>query len=182
MDIKSNLTELVITAPYDEQAQLAYEVGARTTLGVLTTLIAQASRKLTIISPFVQPNESLDREPLQSALESAISKDIHIEIASTQKGLDALFQSTIVKENINKIRFFQAAANYENENVLGSHAKIYLADDNKAYVGSANLTRPGLSEHLEMGVLVTGNIAEQVASTWKYLITKRYFVEVFKNR
>lgn len=175
-------TELVITAPQDEQTQLAYEVGARTTLGVLTTLIAQASIKLTILSPFVQPNEALDKEPLLSAFKSALSKEIRIEIASTNNGLEALFKSKIVKENVQKIRFYQATANYENENVLGSHAKIYLADGNKAYIGSANLTRPGLSQHLEMGILATGHLAEQVASTWKYLLINGYFIEVFKNK
>jgi len=47
-----------------------------------------------------------------------------------------------------------------------------------AYVGSANLTGPGLSDHLELGLLVHGQVAKQIEEMWQYSIEIGLFVEV----
>ena len=39
---------------------------------------------------------------------------------------------------------------------LGSHAKVVVVDDERAYVGSANLTAAGLGRHVELGVEIEG--------------------------
>jgi phosphatidylserine/phosphatidylglycerophosphate/cardiolipin synthase-like enzyme len=51
---------------------------------------------------------------------------------------------------------FRPHANIADEGWLGSDAKICLADDWHAYIGSTNLTGPGLSSNLGMGVVVHG--------------------------
>lgn len=45
---------------------------------------------------------------------------------------------------------------------LGMHCKVVAADQNVAYVGSANLTGPGSSSNAEAGVVVTGVVAAQL--------------------
>lgn len=40
---------------------------------------------------------------------------------------------------------------------LGSHAKVLVADGERAYVGSANLTAAGLGRHVELGVELAGD-------------------------
>ena len=47
-----------------------------------------------------------------------------------------------------------------------------------AYVGSANLTGPGLSEHLEMGLLIHGDISQRIATFWETTVQMGIFVEV----
>ncbi len=44
------------------------------------------------------------------------------------------------------------------------HAKVVLADDAYAYVGSANINRASLEHSLEMGILVRGDAARTVAN------------------
>jgi phosphatidylserine/phosphatidylglycerophosphate/cardiolipin synthase-like enzyme len=39
------------------------------------------------------------------------------------------------------------------------HAKVLLADDDEAYVGSANMTKWSFEQSLELGVLVRGRAA-----------------------
>ena len=74
------------------------------------------------------------------------------------------------------VRFFQAKTNIEQEQRLGSHAKFCIADETSVYVGSANLTGPGLSEHLEMGFLVDGKHAKQIVNVWKFLVDKGFWI------
>ncbi len=45
---------------------------------------------------------------------------------------------------------------------LGSHAKVLAVDDERAYVGSANLTTAGFGRHVEMGVEVVGRQVEDL--------------------
>jgi phosphatidylserine/phosphatidylglycerophosphate/cardiolipin synthase-like enzyme len=58
---------------------------------------------------------------------------------------------------------------------LGSHAKFCISDDTAAYVGSANLTKPGLGEHFELGVLVRGQAALAMRSFWNFAIHHKLF-------
>ena len=68
--------------------------------------------------------------------------------------------------------------NVENEHRLGSHAKICVCDGAHAYVGSANLTMPGLNENFEMGLLVHGEVARQILDLWKLLMERGLLVEL----
>ncbi len=171
--------QLVITTPASYSVEFAHKVRARTTLGVLTTLIAQSERHLVLVVPFMQVNEGLSKEPLAGALAAALKRGVSVELASTGKGLDTLNRDRLQKAAKKYIRFFQPVANYENTSILGVHAKFCVADAKHAYVGSANLTKPGLEEHLEVGMLVQGNAAEQLHAMWKFLVAKEFFTEVF---
>jgi len=51
-----------------------------------------------------------------------------------------------------------------------------VADGESAYIGSANLTGPGLSGQLELGVLVHGEIARQIEQFWDYAVENGLFV------
>lgn len=170
--------QLVITAPEPDGIRIAHEVGARTTLGVLTTLIAQAKHTIVLAAPFMQPREGLSKDPLASALASALKRGVIVDLASTRDSLDTLDRDKL--RNIAKkyIRFFQPSANYQDATKLGLHAKFCVVDAQYAYIGSANLTQPGLQQHFEMGVLVRGNIAAQIEELWHYLVEKGFFVEV----
>lgn len=170
--------QIVITSPGPGAIHLAHNVRARTTLGVLTTLIAQSKTHLVIASPFVQANEALSKEPLAGALREALKRGVGVEIASTRQGLDNLDRSTLIDTATNYVTFFRVAEEYPESSSIGFHAKFCVADGRSAYVGSANLTRPGIEQHFEMGVLVFDESAAQVLSIWRHLIRQSFFEEV----
>jgi phosphatidylserine/phosphatidylglycerophosphate/cardiolipin synthase-like enzyme len=53
-----------------------------------------------------------------------------------------------------------------------------VADNELAYVGSANLTGRGLSGQVEMGVLIRGAVARQIEQFWDYAVEIGLFVPV----
>jgi phosphatidylserine/phosphatidylglycerophosphate/cardiolipin synthase-like enzyme len=74
------------------------------------------------------------------------------------------------------VRFYRPHQNVMDEQRLGSHAKFCVADGKSAYVGSANLTAPGLSDQIEMGLLVHGEVAHQIEAFWIHAIDIGLFV------
>lgn len=170
------LIEFVITVPEPFGAELAYKTRTRTTLGVLTQLIACAQGELVLAAPFIQAERSLIAGPLADALQAALRRGVRTNIVSTNQGLQSLKQVNWLMDTTPNLRFFQPETNIERESQLGSHAKFCIADKAAAYVGSANLTGPGLAEHLEMGFLVHGKYAEQIADLWRFLVDKGFWV------
>ncbi len=174
----NELVEFVITVPEPFGAELAYRSRARTTLGVLTQLIAGARQKIVLAAPFIQAERSLIKGPLAEALQAALLRGVRIDIVSTGQSLQLLRQIEWLDSPHQNIRFFQAKTNIDQEHRLGSHAKFCIADETSVYVGSANITGPGLTENLEMGFLVNGKYAKQVVDFWNYLIEKRFWIVV----
>jgi phosphatidylserine/phosphatidylglycerophosphate/cardiolipin synthase-like enzyme len=170
--------EFVITVPEPFGAELAYRARARTSLGVLAQLISQAERYLVIAAPYIQSGGAIDAGPLADALRAALQRGVNVDIVSTGGGLQAVDVERLRRTGRGQVRLFQPHANVEDEGRLGSHAKFCIADDWHAYIGSANLTGPGLSTNLEMGVLVHGGLASQVREFWMYLRDVGFFVEV----
>ena len=172
----NELIEFVITVPEPFGAELAYKTRARTTLGVLTQLIAGARQKIVLAAPFNQAERSLIEGPLAEALQAALLRGVRIDIVSTSQSLQSLRQVGWLGSPHQNVRFFQAKANIDQEQRLGLHAKFCIADETSVYVGSANLTGPGLSEHLEMGFLADGKHAKQIADFWNFLADQGFWV------
>lgn len=170
--------ELVITAPEPYGAALAYRARCRTTLGALTQLLAHAKRHVIIAAPFLQTGAGLSAGPLAEALRAALQRGVDVDIVSTGQGLQTLNVAALRQGAQGRVRLFRSSANLEDEQRLGSHAKFCVNDVALAYIGSANLTRPGLDEQFEMGVLVRGAVARQVWEFWDYLLEVGMFCEV----
>jgi phosphatidylserine/phosphatidylglycerophosphate/cardiolipin synthase-like enzyme len=175
---ETNTIEFVITAPEPYGAELAYITHSRLTLGALTQLVAQARTTLVVASPFLQPNSVLDRGPLADALRSALRRGVAVDILSTGTSLQVLAITDLQTITGGRLRFFRPRANVDDERQLGSHAKFCVADNQHAYVGSANLTAPGLKGNLEIGFLVHGELAVRIAEFWEYLLQIGFLVEV----
>ena len=75
------------------------------------------------------------------------------------------------------VRLFLPSFSQFDASQLGSHAKFCIRDGEQAYVGSANLTGPGLHQHFEMGVLLTGPVAAAMQDFWNYAVRHRIFTE-----
>ncbi len=170
--------ELVVTAPVPFAALLAYRTRCRTTVGVLTQLIAEAQRHVIIAAPFIQSGYGLSSGVLADASRSALRRGVDLDVLSTGQSLNTVDRGHFVQDARGRLRFFQAAAHLADDQQLGSHAKFCVADGEAAYVGSANLTGRGLSGQIEMGVLIRGFVARQIEEFWDYGIEHGLFVLV----
>lgn len=180
IDLKKNEPEFVITIPSICPPALAQKFRARITLGVIIQLIANSEEFVIIGAPFIQKAISEDNHDFVNALKSALKRGIRLHIVSTGIGLEG-FITSLCDENESNIHLFQPKRNIENTNQIGSHAKFCIADGKHAYIGSANLTDPGLFSNLEMGILVHGKIASQIYEFWNYLVETGFFIEI-KNK
>lgn len=170
--------QLVVTPPGVFGAAFAERFQFRMTLGVLTQLLAEARLQAILSAPFLQYGYGLSSGSIAEAAQAALRRGVNIDILSTKRSLDNIDRAWLTRNARGTLRLFCPAANIANEERLGSHAKFCVADGQSAYVGSANLTGPGLSEHLELGLLVRGQIAKQIEEMWLYSIEIGLFVEI----
>lgn len=168
--------ELVITAPEAYAAALALRSRARMTLGALTQMISQIERHVLLSVHFIQSGDAV-RAPIFCALQSALGKGVSIDVVSTRSGLEVVRGRLSTQGTKGRLRFFQPQVNIDDERRIGSHAKTCVSDGEHAYVGSANLTIPGLNEHFEIGLLVHGEVARQVWDFWRLLMERGLLVE-----
>lgn len=170
--------ELVATIPVVDGVDLAGEFGLRTTLGVLTEIIATADQHVVLGSPFLQGSR-LQLDPLGNAITAALRRGVCVDVISTSSSLASL-RPGAARERTDggSLRTFQPAPNVEDERALGSHAKFCAADGAIAYIGSANLTLKGVGGHLEMGTLVHGLLARRFWRLINRLFEVGYFVEI----
>ena len=143
-------------------AALAYSARCRQTLGVLTELIATATDRLIISAPFLQPGAGISTGVLNAALKAALQRRVNVELVTTGQSLAGLDIAPLRRAALGHLRISQPTTNVLDPRVLGSHAKFCVSDGIAAYIGSANLTGPGLAGHIELGVLVRGPLARQV--------------------
>ena len=175
---ESGSATFVITLPEEYRAEFAYRANARTTHGVLVQLIAEARHSLVLAAPYMEASALLDDANLATALCGALERGIYIALVSTCESLRKVNFQPLRGCGLGRLHLFQPAANYERRTTLGSHAKFYIADRVRGYVGSANLTYLGLNQHLEMGVLLKGEVAQQIHQFWQDLCDAGFFVEI----
>lgn len=169
--------ELVVTVPESLGPTLLYQLRCRTTVGALTQILVEAECHVVIAAPFMQTGYGLSAGALFDALRAALNRGVNIDILSTGRGLQSIDREFLSSGARGRLRFFQPTAHLVDEQQLGSHAKFCVGDGRLAYVGSANLTGKGLSGQFEIGVLVAGPIARQIAWFWDDSVTNGLFVE-----
>lgn len=178
-------TELVITAPEPHAAALTYATRCRSTFGVLVQLFADATHHVVIASPFMQSAAVAGTGALALAVQSALERGIRLDILSTQKNLSDARLRVMVEAHAANVRLFVPWFPGFDASPLGSHAKFCIRDGEAAYIGSANLTGPGLHQHFEMGLLVSGRVAAAMQDFWDFATKHNLFVrtsitEVFR--
>jgi len=172
-----NEVEVVITVPEPLGAQLTSRFGVRTTLGVLTELLASARQHVVIAAPFIQGAEGLHAGPLGMALIAALKRGVRVDLISTGASLAGLDLRSLRDIAGARFRSFQPSDNVEDPRVLGSHAKFCLCDAEHAYIGSANITQRGISGHFEMGVLLHGKPSQRISDLVHALMDSGYLLE-----
>ncbi len=170
--------EIVLTAPPELNAGQFLRSPYRETLGAITQLVAGARRHIVLGSPFLEFNEVLCVGPIGGALAAAMHRGVRVDLVSTRASLAGIPVGAAVSGEVpTRLRLFQPGSNRTDERSLGSHAKFCLVDNEHAYLGSANLTEKGMTEHLELGVIVHGAAARHLWSIFEQLFRKGYFSE-----
>lgn len=166
--------EIVITAPEPHANALAYATRSRATLGVLVGLFVDAEHSVAIAAPYVQP-EVFDGGVLGAAMTAALERKVLVELLTTKKNLGSARIRGLFSKFGPFLRLYYPDFPEFEMSELGSHAKFCVSDDTAAYVGSANLTRPGLGEHFELGVLVRGRAAVAMRHFWNFAVHYKLF-------
>ena len=133
----------------------------------LIELASQAERRLAIISPFV------DSEGLQwiaQLFETSAKKSL--ERLMIVRGRDPTENALLLAHRSQfasyAVKIFRYSIAHDpglrTPTVETFHAKILLADDDKAYIGSANMTRWSRDFSMECGVILRGPAVKPVAT------------------
>lgn len=171
-----NRVEVVATVPEELPRDLLVSSAMRTTLGVLVELIAESRSRVVVASPFLQLATLCDGS-LGMALRRAAARDVLIDIVSMAGSMRSVrAENLLSRRSPMTVRLSQPKPNLANSDVMGSHAKFCLVDGSAAYLGSANFTEKGLTQHFELGVLVRGQPAGDLWSVVLRLFNEGYFV------
>lgn len=121
--------------------------------GELFDLIGHAERSIKIAAPFVKKGVCYE-------VLSQKQRDVKVELVTAFK-LASVHAGTLDLEAMDEVLFQGGIV----RNVARLHAKIYLFDEKKAVVSSANLTSGGLINNFEYGLLTDDEAVVQAISS-----------------
>jgi len=132
-------------------------VPSRQTERVLLDVIDGASKELFIVS-FVAYNVENVLIALQNAIDRGVAVSILFESTKTHGGKIDIDSIGSFAKRLEKANFYHWSSNDKDGNgYTGSvHAKCVVADNEVAFITSANLTTAALERNMELGVLIEG--------------------------
>lgn len=154
--------ELIATLPDNLPLDSEIRRSIASLAAALHRLITEAEREIIILNPFFE-QAGFDR--LASALLAAARRGTAITIISHRLTDPTSTNHTVMSRLVrraaadslnDRFSFYEYQQGEAGHIVLASHAKVLLADGEKAYIGSANLTEYGMARRVEIGVLLQG--------------------------
>ena len=128
---------------------------------VFANIAAQATQRLTVLTPFIDAQGARALVKLFGAAAPDIRKEL---IFRAERGVPQELSNVLDKLAALEVKMFNYWVPKEQ---LGRyetfHAKVVLADDRRCYVGSANMTNASFSFSVELGFLVEGASAKTVS-------------------
>ena len=150
---------LVVTAP-------DWFTGARRNRYVTEELIKKAKNEILILG-----YEVSDVGVIRILGErSAMGVSVQIFIDKNQASIHDLYRHW--PPNAGELVIWEGVEHHTGGTFSSLHAKALLVDQATALIGSANLTRSGLDNNVEVGVIVTGRVARDL----------RNFIEILVER
>jgi hypothetical protein len=129
----------------------------RETAGVIFSLVEQAKQELWVVTPFLDP---LSVNFLRAPIANALSRGVVVHILTAESN-ESFVEELIGPMDAPPAKMYVTYAS-DDLSQLGSHAKAVVADRERAYLGSANLTSYGLTRHFELGALLQGPSVEAI--------------------
>ncbi len=164
--------DVVVTRPGEPSAleSALAESGFATGLMEITSeafgdLATSATKTITVMTPFLDVHGGKWLAQLLKRTKESVKRTVVLRhTASPQHpgypvGIDAL-RNSLGNVQIDVLDYLiqKPAGGYET-----FHAKVILADDSYAYVGSANMNRASLEYSMELGVLLRGDAARRIS-------------------
>lgn len=163
---------VVATLPHDDRA--FDEAGLETLHTNMLALIRSANEDLVLLSPFLSEHAF---ERLRPALHTAAGNGAALTVITRyltygdDKDMaehNRAFANRVLADEVlaSRTRCYQ----YRNRETWTTfHAKVVLADNHTAYLGTANLTATGLGGNLELGVVFRDSTVSRLADIVRLL-------------
>lgn len=172
---KRGKTEIVWTGPS------ASHIPVRHTEQVLCEVINSAVRELFIVS-FV----AYEIDTVTKAMRDAIGRNVQInlllELSYAQGGKVGQDSIKMMKSLFPSANIYSWSTKMKTEltqSIGAIHAKCAIADDDLAFITSANLTTAAMERNIELGVLIRGgNIPSELYKQFNSMILTSIFEKV----
>lgn len=152
------------------------EVPVRLTRAVLVDVIRSAAERLVIVS-FAAYKVALVVDELAAAAARGVDVRLVLETAETSGGRLVMDAADAFASLGAAVGFWVWPSEQRPSlpaGVAALHAKAAIADDHTALVTSANLTGHGISDNMELGLLVRGGpVPRRLAAHFTLLMTDR---------
>ena len=170
--------EFVCTLPSEDpgfQDLDPVDFGMQQVTTQLLSMCRNAESELVLTSPFL---ETEGVEWLLPGLQGALERGVNVtlitrELNSGQPNRAAvadLFGSQIGEDGeLHVYDYYEPSPSGEYP-LYTLHSKVLVVDDTQAYVGSANFTKYGFSQNLEIGVIVKGHEVERLSSLLAHVV------------
>lgn len=174
----STVPKPVANVPRDEDIDLSLSLDGLTV--AVLDLLRTAQEEVVILSPFFTP-EVLDQ--LGPPLEASAGRGVTIRIITRSltygdepTGNRQFLRRLLSEETV-------AAQTHLYEYVDSGydatiHAKLIMVDDERAYLGTANMTHRGLIENLELGIITEEPLTRKLRSFVQELLDSEHIHNV----
>ena len=163
--------DLLVTYPNDKKFERVNEL--KLLFPNLKRLFRSAKNELCIVNPYF--DEAGTRRIIEDLLEAA-KRGVKIKIVVREYGENAKLTKCVdlIKDYFSKEGMLSQLQmkNYyrkETQQIFAIHSKIIISDDDKCYIGSANLTASSFCSNLELGVVLKGRNVRKVKSLFDNL-------------
>ena len=173
-----NVPRVVWTLP--ERHPAAARIGT-SYIEAMLAVIAQAQYSLLLASPFIYEQGV---QQLVSSITQALYRNVWVTILTHDADMLSSAQSTAIEairheaERLGK-RLDVYTATLQDYSLL--HAKVIVADEAYAVIGSANLTNSALETNLEAGVVLGASQAGEIRQIFQQLIESGLAQKVFST-
>lgn len=156
--------ELVATLPSNAPSRLSNRVD-RTNLG-LRHLAIQAEESVRIAAPYLDPDEKMLEDivslPGRGVTVRLLTREATGEDADPgqRESLEQLMSQVPPSQQGRLVARDLYSTDSLGRQERAVHAKTIIIDETRAYVGSANFTKTGLSSNFELGVLLNGPLVD----------------------
>lgn len=179
LDDRNHLSfEFVCTLPSQDPAFEDYDpidFGMQQITSRLLNLCRESEESLVLVSPYLEVS---GMDWLFPGLEGALERGVDLTLVSRElnegePNFRAIERLVAVAEEcdgeLTVYDYYQPRPDSDKP-LYTLHSKVLLADDSTAYLGSANFTKYGFSENLEVGVVLQGSKVNQLAELLSHVI------------
>lgn len=170
--------EFVCTLPSQDPAFEDYDpidFGMQQITSRLLNLCRESEESIVLVSPYLEVS---GMDWLFPGLEGALERGVDLTLVSRElnegePNFRAIERLVAVAEEcdgeLTVYDYYQPRSDSDKP-LYTLHSKVLLADDSTAYLGSANFTKYGFSENLEVGVVLQGSKVNQLADLLSHVI------------